>query len=195
MHFRPIPSYVLALAATFLLGFSTAAVSVDLPDVQKNQVDLQNSKFFARPITELELILINLRAQSQKAASFFDDIELHILKRPAPPEGDAGFDPRSGRIILLLTLYVSDMSDPWRETCASTLERFYGWFYLPTKDKGLDNDTRLRILGRIFGEATRLDADNAKGAIDVFLNSIATRVIFYVAQKSELKWISYLHKR
>jgi hypothetical protein len=39
-------------------------------------------------------------------------------------------------------------------------------------------------MGKYFGEAIRIDLANAKGTVDILLNSIVTRVIFSVADKT-----------
>jgi len=190
-------SRLLRLIALLLFGFAPYAIAADQAEIQKNgtdlrknSTDLRTAKFFSRPITELEVILLNLKAQAEKSASFVTVRNLmKIAGHQLEPEGDAGFDPTSGRIVLLLKLTVDDMSDPWQVTCDDTLRGFYGLFYFPPKD--IDENARLAVMGKYFGEAIRIDLANAKGAVDILLNSIVTRVIFSVADKTnprELKW-------
>jgi hypothetical protein len=126
------------------------------------------------------MIVLNLKAQAKDSAGFVGEKkELHIIKTVGiEPEGDAGFDPSTGRIFLTLELHVEEMSDPWKEACDSTIGSFYGWFFFPPKDA--DQGSRLGIMQKYFGEAIRLDKDNATDAIDIFLNSIVTRVTFLV---------------
>jgi hypothetical protein len=177
--FIAIAVYALSMILVIAVVVRLYAIAAN-QDIQKNPVDLRTAKFFSRPITELEMILLNLKAQAKESASFVaETAELHIIKTIGiAPEGDAGFDPTTGRIFLVLELHVTEMSDPWKETCDSTLSSFYGWFYFASKDD--DRRSRLGVMQKYFGEAVRIDKDNAADAIDVFLNSIVTRVTFLV---------------
>ena len=105
------------------------------------------------------------------------------------PDGDAGFDSTTGRIFLVLSLHVDEMSDPWKETCDSTMRSFYGWFFFPPNDA--TEAVKLSIMEKYFGEATRIDKDNAVGAIDILLSSIVTRVSFLVVDypSKSLRWM------
>jgi hypothetical protein len=153
--------------------------------------DLRAGKFFSRPITQLEIVLVNLKAAAKEIASFHfkRDQKLQVLRDFREPDGDAGFVPELGRVVLALTLHVSEMADPWREVCDATVARFYGWFYFPPKE-GWDRDSKLRMMEKYFGEAVRLDAENAKAAVDTFLDSIMVRVVFTVPteDRKKLKW-------
>lgn len=181
----------LCVLVALLCGLA-ASGGADESKVQKNPVDLTKDKFFARPLTELEAIVINLKAKAKEVASFFEgDNRLHLLKRGGMgPDADAGFDPESGRIALVLTLHVTEMADPWREVCDSTLGSFAGWFYFPSLNE--DADLKLRLLGKYFGEAVMIDRESAKQAADIFLRSIVARVIFTVVDRPPSPKLTFL---
>jgi hypothetical protein len=124
------------LLMLLVVGVRPYAVAADQDNIQKNIIDLRTAKFFSRPITELEIIVLNLKAQAKQSASFVGtNSKLHIIKTVGlEPEGDAGFDPTTGRIFLVLSLNVDEMSDPWKEACDSALGSFYHWFYFPPND-------------------------------------------------------------
>jgi hypothetical protein len=62
-------------------GVRPYAVAADQDDIQKNVIDLRTAKFFSRPITELDMIVLNFKEQAKKAASFLgEDSKLHIIK-------------------------------------------------------------------------------------------------------------------
>jgi hypothetical protein len=174
-----------------VVGVKPYAVAADQDNIQKNVIDLRTAKFFSRPITELEMIVLNLKAHAKDSASFVRDLsKIHIIKTVGlEPEGDAGFDPTTGRIFLILSLHVDEMSDPWKEACDSAMGSFYGWFFFPPKDA--TQNVRLSVMERYFGEAIRIDKDNASDAIDVLLSSIVTRVSFLVVDNSSkaLRWM------
>ncbi len=153
-------------------------------EIQKNHIDLLKDKFFSRPITELELILHNLNTQAKPTVSRFkSDRTFHVMRGDREPEGGAAFIPKSGKIVLMLTLHVDKMSDPWREACDHTLNKFYNLFVLPSRGRPINAGAglmRLRQAEKYFGEAIQIDSANADNAIDLFLNSILTRVNFYV---------------
>jgi hypothetical protein len=178
-------SWIIVLV--FLFGFPSYAA--DLPQLQKNPVDLRTTTFFARPLTELEVILINLKSAAEKIGSFIgDDKSLKFLPDRSP-DTDVGFDPKSGRIILFLELAVSEMSDPWKKVCDNEIVSYHELFYFP--DDKFDSDLKVRLLRKYFGEAIRLDATNAKEAANQFLASLVARVVFTVASadKKQLKWL------
>jgi hypothetical protein len=79
------------------------------------------------------------------------------------PEGDAGFDPTTGRIFLVLSLHVDEMSDPWKETCDSAMRSFYGWFFFPPNDA--NQNLKLSAMSKYLGEAIRIDNENAAGVV------------------------------
>jgi hypothetical protein len=85
------------------------------------------------------MIVLNLKTRAKYSASFVRDLsdlsKLKIIKTVGlEPEGDARFDPTTGRIFFVLSLHVDEMSDPWKETCDSAMASFYGWFFFPPKD-------------------------------------------------------------
>jgi hypothetical protein len=178
------------LGVLFVFGLNVRDAGADQSKIQQNSVDLKKDPFFGRPVTELELILINLTAKAQESASFVAERkELHILNKIGyRTEGYAGFDPGSGRVILVLSLYVTEMADPWREVCDSALGSFYGWFHFPVKE--IDAPARLALMGKYFGQAIRIDAERAGDSIDVMIRSIVARANFIVANANSpgLKW-------
>ena len=179
------------LLMLLLVGVGPSAVAADQDNIQKNVVDLTTAKFFSRPITELETIVLNLKAQAKASASFVGELpKLHIIKTVGlGPEGNAGFDPATQRIFLVLSLHVDEMSDPWKETCDSAMRSFYGWFFFPPNDA--NQDARLSTMEKYLGEAIRIDKDNAAGAIDILLSSIVTRMSFRVVENASksLTWM------
>jgi hypothetical protein len=179
------------LLILLVVGVRPPAVAADQDDIQKNVIDLRTAKFFSRPVTELELIVLNLKAQAKQSAHFVGaSSNLHLIKTLGnEPDGDAGFDPTTGRIVLALSLDVSEMSDPWKDTCDSTIRSFYGWFYLP--QDSMDQDVKLSLMAKYLGEAVRIDKDDAVDAIDILLHSMVTRIIFHVLDNtsSPLMWL------
>jgi hypothetical protein len=183
-------SRLLTITILFLVVFRPTAVAGDDDGVQENVIDLRTAKFFSRPITELELIVLNLKATADKSASFIaDDKKLHIINTVGTPDGGAGFDPNTGRIFLLLQLHVDEMADPWRETCNSVIDRFYAWFFFPPN--GADENAKLGVMEKYLGEAVRIDKANVAEAIDILVKSIVTRVSFFVVDSSSksLAWM------
>jgi len=172
--------FVTAALFLLLVSVSPYVFAADQDNIQKNVIDLRTAKFFARPITELEMIVINLKAQAKDSADFVGEMKgPHIIKTVGlAPDGDARLDPTTGRIFLTLELHVEEMSDPWKEACDSTIGNFYYWFFFPPKE--VNQASRLGLMQKYFGEAIRIDKDNATDAIDIFLNSIVTRVTFLV---------------
>ena len=57
------------LLMILVAGAGPSAVAADQDNIQKNVVDLTTAKFFSRPITELEMIVLNLKAQAKDSAS------------------------------------------------------------------------------------------------------------------------------
>ena len=93
---------LLRLVGTVLFSLAPYSVAADEGQIQKNPVDLTAAKFFARPVTELEVLLINLKARAREVAALIaDDNKLHLIKVAGiGPEGNAGFDTQSGRLVL-----------------------------------------------------------------------------------------------
>jgi hypothetical protein len=188
-----IAAAVVALLLMLLVvGARPYAVAADQDNIQKNVIDLRTAKFFSRPITELEMIVLNLKAQAKVSASFVGEFsKLHIIKTVGQgPEGDAGFDPTTGRIFLVLSLHVDEMSDPWKETCDSAMGSFYRWFFFPPNDA--TQNIRLSMMAKYLGEAIRIDKDNAADSIDILLSSIVTRVSFLVVDDNASKPLSWM---
>jgi hypothetical protein len=181
------------MSACFVLNFTRFATAADQDDIPRNATALSKEEFFSRPITELEMIVLNLKKQAKESAAFVaGDSRLHIIKNfPGldPAEGDAGYNPTKDRVYLALGLHVYEMSDPWREVCDSTIGSFYGWFYFPNMTDA--QNVKLAMIQKYFGEAVKIDKDNAVGAIDTLLNSIVTSVTFLESDNasSPLKWM------
>ena len=91
--FIAIAVYALSMILVIAVVVRLYAIAAN-QDIQKNPVDLRTAKFFSRPITELEMILLNLKAQAKESASFVaETAELHIIKTIGiAPEGDAGLE-------------------------------------------------------------------------------------------------------
>ena len=57
---------LLVLLILLTIGVTPYAVAADQDNIQKNPIDLRSAKFFARPITELEMVVLNLKAQAKQ---------------------------------------------------------------------------------------------------------------------------------
>lgn len=179
-----------ALRSSVLLALLSCAALADEPlGKVPDGADLHTEEFFSRPLTVLEYVIANVATRARDAArtSELAKNSYRIDKSmPFGPEGNAGYDVSTGKIVIYLEIYAEHMSDPWQEACLDRLMSFYGSFFFPAKHS--DSRVKLAQMRPYYGHITETDSKSALASVDRFLDSITTRVHFKVTGDRTLRF-------